>query len=227
MYDHALPVTRGRDAACEQRERDAVEEPARHRRRRRDPDGARRNVRDGDRASADARRERDKPWDTNGASANATAPPIAMAITMSCAVPLPSAPASRPTTSAILPPAVNAITAKPAMMLTRLTTRLEPIAAVGDTPARCAIAPMAAICQTVPGRTCRGSIRTRCARRSANGSRLRPRAERAAPCFDEQQIGREHERARGEDPPPLESHRLRAPAPGFPTGARARAPRIQ
>src|SRR5688572_19903255 len=87
----------------------------------------------------------------NGASASAAAPTMAIPTTASSDRWLPSPAVSRPTASAILPPAVAAITAKPAMMLTRFTTRLDPIAAVAETPLRFAMAPMAAICHTRPG----------------------------------------------------------------------------
>jgi hypothetical protein len=41
-----------------------------------------------------------------------------------------------PTAEPTLPAAVTAMTAKPVMMLTRFTTRLEPTAAAADTPLR-------------------------------------------------------------------------------------------
>jgi hypothetical protein len=42
-------------------------------------------------------------------------------------------------------------TTMPAAMLTTVLIRADPVAATGDAPARCASAPMAAICQSLPG----------------------------------------------------------------------------
>src|SRR5687768_452394 len=72
----------------------------------------------------------------NGASASAAAPAITITTT-TISVVRPSSPdVGAPTADAIRPPAVAPITANPAITLTRFTTRLEPIAAVAETPAR-------------------------------------------------------------------------------------------
>src|SRR4029079_11729626 len=70
---------------------------------------------------------------------------------MHCADRSPPPVICAPTTAPTRPAAVTAMTANPASTLTRLTSRLEPMAAVADTPFLCASAPMAAICQTFPG----------------------------------------------------------------------------
>src|SRR5688572_6415097 len=78
------------------------------------------------RAASEARR-----GTANGVMASAATPPIVIIRTVSAAVPrLPGSPLS-PTAAAISPPAVSAITANPAITFTRLTTRLDPIAAAG------------------------------------------------------------------------------------------------
>src|SRR5688572_27230001 len=46
---------------------------------------------------------------------------------------------------------VTITTRNPAAMFTAVPNRAEPVAATGDTPARCASTPIAAICQTLPG----------------------------------------------------------------------------
>src|SRR5512138_454142 len=86
-----------------------------------------------------------------GAARRATPPRTAIAMTASSAVSPRAFEDRAPTAAPTFPAAVSAITANPAMMLTRFTTRLDPIAAAAETPLFWAIAPIAAICHTLPG----------------------------------------------------------------------------
>jgi hypothetical protein len=64
-------------------------------------------------------------------------------------------------------------------MFTAVPSTADPVAATGDTPARCASTPMAAICQTFPG-TYRPRFETVQIREAATNGREASQLERMA-----------------------------------------------